>query len=335
MSIALTASSAAELGDKIEGQLENVSMDKAAIHRGPMTRTNRVLLIFTGQGAAWPGMGKTLVTKLPACQKLLQKLESRLANLPAPDRPAWSLAQELLRPDSTGFSNAALAQPLCTALQILQVELLRSTGISFTAVVGHSSGEIAAAHAAGIISAEDAICIAYQRGLKCSSSQRIEAKAGAMMVIGSSLDDVQALCQEPEMRGRVCVAAVNSPSSITVSGDADAIEEMKIILEDERKFVRILRVDQAYHSHHMVPCSQLYFESLVTLNLKIIAPEETDCAWFSSVLDGRQMSNDFQLLEGKYCEMNLVKPVLFMQAVQNAFTTQGPYDLVNLDLTQH
>ncbi|ROW15153.1 hypothetical protein VPNG_03110 [Cytospora leucostoma] len=206
----------------------------------------------------------------------------------------------------------------------MQIDLLKSAGIHFTAVVGHSSGEIAAAYAAGMISAEDAICIAYYRGLNCSLARGTHNQRGTMMAVGSSYDDIAALCEEPELKQRVCIAAINSPASVTLSGDEDAIEETRLILEDERKFVRLLKVDKAYHSHHMIPCSAPYLRSLSTL--KIQAHASVGCTWYSSVLNGENMENHQKLLNEIYWERNMVKPVLFMQAVEKACASEGRFD---------
>ena len=114
-------------------------------------------------------------------------------------------------------------------MQIILVDILSKGGISFRAVVGHSLGEIGAAYAAGFISGQDAIRIAYLRGVhaRLASSPNSYAPRGAMMAIGASVEDAKALCRDDRFAGRVQVAAVNSSSSITLSGDEDAIERLK------------------------------------------------------------------------------------------------------------
>lgn len=331
ISVAFACQSVEDLCDQIEKTLEKARVENGAIgvrllkFISPTPRAPKVLGIFTGQGAGWPGMGATLVRNSTRLQQTVQRLEYRLSKLAAPDQPSWSLAEELQRLDSPHINNAAFSQPLCTALQILQVDLIRSAGIEFAAVIGHSSGEIAAAYAAGMISAEEAVLVAHQRGLKCRLAKSTDDKDGSMMAVGASFDDVQALCDEPELTGRVCVAAVNSPASVTVSGDSDGIDEMEIILQDEKKFVRILRVDKAYHSHHMIPCSQPYRDSLEALEIN--AQEGSGCSWYSSVFERRRMNDCVESLRGEYWELNLTRPVLFMQAVQHTYKTEGPFDL--------
>ncbi|KAI0890579.1 uncharacterized protein GGS22DRAFT_194555 [Annulohypoxylon maeteangense] len=278
-----------------------------------------ILGIFTGQGAQWAQMGYDLITASSFARRIVTTLEERLSRLPIRDRPSWSLLQELQKDQHTSRINEpSISQPLCTAIQILQVELMRAAGVKFTAVVGHSSGEIAAAYAAGLISSENAICIAYYRGLHAQL-----APLGAMMAVGTSTEDAQELCDAPEFQNRACIAAVNSATSVTVAGEQDAIEELKIIFEDEGKFVRTLKVNKAYHTDHMRFCSSAYLNSLEELNIEIRPCNQT--LWYSSVHGS--IVDDLELLKGRYWDQNMVQPVLFMKAIENAHASHGPFDL--------
>lgn len=270
-------------------------------------------------------MGVELLKSSKVASQVVARLETRLLQLPIADRPQWSLMQELEKePSSSRIGEATLSQPLCTAVQILQVDLLQAAGIDFDAVVGHSSGEIAAAYAAGFISAEDAICIAYYRGLHSKLASGPNGKPGAMMAIGTSAEDMQELCDDPDFQDRACIAAFNSPVSVTVSGDRDAIEDLKVILDDEKKFARLLKVDKAYHSHHMLPCSEAYLNSMAALDMHVDNGGRS--TWFSSVLNGEDMSGRHELLKGTYWDRNMISPVLFEKAITNAYTVLGPFD---------
>ena len=101
----------------------------------------RLLGVFTGQGAQWPKMGCELITASTCARGIIAMLDRSLAELPKYDRPSWSIEDELLADASfSRLAGAELSQPLCTALQIVLVNLLHSAGIQFEAVVGHSSG---------------------------------------------------------------------------------------------------------------------------------------------------------------------------------------------------
>ncbi|KAI1372084.1 hypothetical protein F4677DRAFT_433407 [Hypoxylon crocopeplum] len=332
---AVGASTPDELCVKLERRLEASRVDpeqRVGVRVMPRTADTlkpRILGVFTGQGAQWPQMGLDLITTSTTSRRIIQTLQSRLDKLP--DGPTWSLMQELQKDAaSSRIMEAALSQPLCTAVQILQVDLLHAAGIEFSAVVGHSSGEIAAAYAVGLISAEDAICIAYYRGLHSGLSQGSDGQRGAMIAAGTSAEDAQDLLSFPEFEGRACIAAVNSATSVTLSGDQDAVQELNVIFEDEKKFSRILRVDTAYHSHHMRASSAKYLDSLAQLDVHVGPSSRT--RWFSSVYGSEMDKHD--LLRGPYWDDNLVNPVHFMQAVDSACASVGSFDLV-IELGPH
>lgn len=226
----------------------------------------RILGIFTGQGAQWAGMASKLLES-PAAAKIINHLEQSLSEL-KDYPPQWSLRAELLADQSSSrVTEAAVSQPACTAVQILLVDLLRAAGVTFSAVVGHSSGEIGAAYAAGHLSASDAIRIAYYRGVHLESAQGRDGEAGAMIAVGTSYEDAQRICNLDEFRGKVCVAASNSASSITISGDAAAVEGIKAIFQGDKKFARVLKVNKACKStSRVIPRTVLltYLRSLAS-----------------------------------------------------------------------
>ncbi|KAL7910362.1 putative polyketide synthase [Trichoderma velutinum] len=287
----------------------------------------RVLGIFTGQGAQWPAMGKVLISTLPSAKKMLARLDESLATLPTEYRPSWTLLEQLsLEGKASQVYDARFSQPLCCAVQILLVQMLQAAGVEFTAVVGHSSGEIACAYAAGFISASQAIRIAYLRGTTSELAGAPSGIGGAMMAAGMSLEDAEELCALDNFQGRICVAASNSPESVTLSGDQDAIEEAKVVLEDENKFARLLKVDRAYHSHHMVPCGDAYVAALKASGCDTpeVVSTGPSAVWMSSLREGRIMQPTD--LRAEYWRDNMVRPVLFSQAVEEVAIKLSPLD---------
>ncbi|KAJ8128730.1 hypothetical protein O1611_g4904 [Lasiodiplodia mahajangana] len=328
-SITFSARSSRQLLSKIETEVKSTAEDNMGTQASQVEGglEPRILAVFTGQGAQWARMGAELIAHSPSSSATMKSLEDRLARLPPTDRPSWSLTEELLRsPETSRINTAALSQPLCTALQILLVDILRAAHIQLTGIVGHSSGEIAAAYAAGLLSAEDAICVAYYRGLYAHLAGGAEGQPGAMIAAGTSAEDIEDLLREPEFEGRAHIAAINSSSSVTVSGDAAAIEHIMVVLKDEKKFVRLLKVDKAYHSHHMGPCSAPYLSALDAIDIQV--PRWSQTSWYSSVnrndMGAMQGSS---ALRGPYWESNMVNPVLFMQAIENAVVAMGDVDL--------
>ncbi|GJD05175.1 polyketide synthase/peptide synthetase [Colletotrichum higginsianum] len=325
--VALTASTASDLADKIRDVVRKGKEDESDDRMGSWGRTSAepstsYLGIFTGQGAQWPRMGVELIAASPVASSVLADLQASLDTLPVEhDRPSWKLIDQLSAPDDISRVAAAdVAQPLCTAVQIILVHLLRLAGIQFEAVVGHSSGEIAAAYAAGLLSATDAIRVAYYRGLWVTR-QHGGGEKGAMLAVGTSHEDAAALCESEDMEGRITVAAVNSPSSVTLSGDESAVLQAKSVFEEEGKFCRLLRVDKAYHSHHMLASAKAYEESLIACGIKCLTPNEDAGAvrWYSSVDGGGGilMAPDAGI-DATYWVRNMTSPVLFLSALKAA-----------------
>lgn len=346
----ITAVSVSSLQDAIQQKLQDIRSNKADSYiTVPNTNSsskkkskNRkkartqeaqpTLAVFTGQGAQWPGMMRELVRSSPFVQARLRTLEQRLSRLPKDDRPSWSLAHELTV-GSDRVREAALSQPLCTAVQIIMVDLVHAAGIKLDAVVGHSSGEIGAAYAAGLLSAEDALVISYYRGLhsRLAGGGEDGSIRGAMLAVGISHEDVMDLINIPELQGRLVVAACNSNSSFTLSGDSEAVELARDILADEGKFARLLQVDKAYHSPHMLKCSDAYLAAMRKCQIKVHTPSSTSGSpsrhrptWYSSVEDA-VMTSERRELADRYWNENLTKPVLFSQAVECAAAGSGPF----------
>lgn len=147
-----------------------------------------------------------------------------------------------------------------------------------------------------------------------------------MLAVSGSVEDLEELCQDPVFSGRISIAAFNSPTSFTLSGDDDAISEMQILLDDEKKFNRRLRVDMAYHSDHMIPCSDPYLTSLRQSGVRSQRPPSPG-TWFSSV-HGCAVDSTTDL-SGHYWVENLTKPVLFSKALENALKmADDSYDLI-------
>jgi acyl transferase domain-containing protein len=315
------------MGSILEDQTSTIGT-KAHSRQDGQNGAPKIFGIFTGQGAQYPRMGASLVEESPLACRIVEELEAYLLQLPEADRPSWSLKSELLA-SSSRVHEAAISQTLCTAIQILLVDLLRIANVRFNVVIGHSSGEIAAAYAAGYLTARNAIVIAYYRGLQCRRAASPNGnEKGAMLAVGTSLEDASELCQDEWFVGRVCVAACNSPSSVTLSGDENAIQQLSVVLNDEKKFNRRLRVGQAYHSSHMLPCSGPYMASLRRANVESrIPPAEHRCYWYSSVRDGRRLCLN-QRLDSTYWVENLTSPVLYDRALSAALLDNETPDMI-------
>ncbi|KAI9054258.1 hypothetical protein LZ554_001426 [Drepanopeziza brunnea f. sp. 'monogermtubi'] len=289
------------------------------------SKSPRILGVFTGQGAQWANMGRELVLSSSMAKASVVHLDAALAELP--DGPAWTL-EDVICDKQAGkrIDEAEFSQPVCTAVQVMLVDILRSVGHKFTTVVGHSSGEIGAAYAAGVVSASEAIKIAYYRGLHTKLAQGPSGKEGTMLAAGLSHEDADEFCAQPALSGRIQVAASNAPESVTLSGDIDAIKEAKIILDDRGIFARALKVNKAYHSQHMNPVSVPYMASLRACLINPKLPSD-GCTWVSSVTGDPIIDEvDLKALKSVYWKDNMLKPVLFSTAVEQAVLGEEPFD---------
>ena len=210
----------------------------ATITKLPAT-TPSIAMIFSGQGAQWPAMGRDLILANTDFRMDIEAMDCILQGLQHP--PPWRIKGQLLQTKSSQIHNAEFAQPLCTAVQIAIVNLFRRACAHPAAVVGHSSGEIAAAYAADAISLREAIITSYYRGYVGKSS----TAAGSMAAVGLSADAASSFLIEG-----VVIACENSPSSVTISGDSEALEKVLSSIKQIKPDVlaRPLKVDMAYHS---------------------------------------------------------------------------------------
>ncbi|TVY91566.1 Fusaridione A synthetase [Lachnellula willkommii] len=287
----------------------------------------KILGVFTGQGAQWPRMAAELLEASPFVAQRIAELDASLASLPATDRPEWTIKEQLLADASSSrLAESALSQPLCTAVQVVMVDLLDRAGIKFKAVIGHSSGEIGAAYAAGFLSAHDAIRIAYYRGLlgKLASAPNKTSK-GAMAAVGMTPDEATEFMETHRLKDRISVAAYNSSSSLTLSGDEDAIDEVIEILKVESKFGRRLKVDTAYHSAHMQTCAMPYLQAVIQCDIKALDTAVNRPQWFSSVTEDVTMTSE--RCDSQYWVNNMTQPVLFSSAINTAVEAIGSFDV--------
>ncbi|KAK1996712.1 beta-ketoacyl synthase domain-containing protein [Colletotrichum falcatum] len=265
----------------------------------------RSVFLFTGQGAQWHAMGLELTRDHPVFRESMLRSERILKRLGA----EWGLVEELSRDeDGSRVGQAEISQPSTTAVQIALVDLLRSYRVFPDVVLGHSSGEIAAGYAAEALDHEAALEISYRRGFMSRACARVVSGGGAMMAVGLGEEDVREYVDRART-GRVCVACVNSPVSTTISGDESAIDELKRVLDGESIFNRKLKVDTAYHSHHMSKVAAEYLESIAHVKMRTPNPA---IKFYSSVAVAHKTAG----FDAQYWVDNLTSPVRFGTALQ-------------------
>ncbi|KAJ8122348.1 hypothetical protein ONZ43_g1437 [Nemania bipapillata] len=285
-------------------------------------------------------MGKELLLSQPTFKASIEYLDEQLrqvqgdASLRSGDDAAtssYSIAEELLKSGKKSRVGVAwLSQPLCTAVQIALVDTFQSFGIRPVAVVGHSSGEIAAAYAAGALTAREAIIAAHHRG----AVTQLQKKEGAMAVIGMSWAETSKFVDQ---MAHVTIACDNSPDSVTVSGDADAVKKVVVDIQEANPSVlaKLLQVDKAYHSHHMAEIGDQY-SALIGPAVRGRAPKD-GVAFFSSVTGEYLATDSDRRLDSAYWRENLESPVRFRQAVTSVINHEliGKKEVLFLEIGPH
>ena len=307
------------------------------------------VFVFTGQGAQWPGMGRQLFYRYPIFCESIRHLDKCLKTLAKDISPEWTIEETLLglvEPDDINL--ASKSQTACTAVQIALTNMFCHWGIMPRKVVGHSSGEIGAAYAAGHITAYQAIVIAFCRGLIVSRS----SSRGAMVAVGMEPQKAQEFVVDSGLQDTSCIACFNSPESCTLSGDEEVISRLHDEFQEKRIFSRKLKTDgKAYHSHHMKAVSASYQTMLETIWDKpsccmreLVNSASSKCSSSSvqmlSTVTGTQIDS-VDVSSPVYWRKNLESPVRFDMAIsavleeeQCDFIEIGPHPALELPTKQ-
>jgi acyl transferase domain-containing protein len=299
------------------------------------------------QGAQWHAMG-TALFDYQVFRNTITYLDEVLGLVPKP--PTWSLLNILSGNCNTdAIQSGEISQCACTALQVGLVDLLASWSIFPSGVVGHSSGEIAAAYASGRISAAEAIVAAYYRG-QILAQNRL---SGSMLAVGLAPEQVSTRYLGGH-EDEVWVAAINSPSSVTLSGDTEAIQDISKALRADGIFNRLLNTGgNAYHSHHMAILGPDYMRMLQDglariryLGLNGEQHRYPKVPWVSSVTPDEDRLDTDIAGWASYWRLNLESPVRFSEAVSklvtgddlenhiNSFVEIGPHAALKGPLNQ-
>ncbi|MBF6208639.1 type I polyketide synthase [Streptomyces gardneri] len=274
----------------------------------------RVVFVFSGQGSQWLGMGRALLAGEPAFRAAVETCDHAIRN-----ETGWSVIDELTAgPSTSRLDRVDVVQPVLFAMEVALAALWRSKGIEPDAVIGHSMGEVAAAHVAGALTLTDAARIICRR----SGLLRGLAGRGAMALVELPLERASAALSG--FADQVSIAASNSARSTVLSGDPDTLEEVLAELTGAGVFCRRIKVEVAAHS----PQVDVITDEL-SRQLGALTPEATTVPMWSTVLgkvcDGAE-------LDTAYWIRNLREPVLFSQAVRDCMTLGRT---VFVELTPH
>lgn len=237
------------------------------------------------------------------------------------DPQLMSNLDELLEASQTRINEPEISQTLCTVLQVALVDLLAAMDIYPDYVVGHSSGEIAAAYGAQAISRTSAWALAYFRGQAASQFSPLltGAPREAMLAVSLSEEDCLTYIQTRNLQQEVSVACVNSPKNCTLSGRSEAIDTLKHDFDEFEVFSRKLAVNRAYHSPYMVPAGEAYAQLLGEFSVPDTLLESNSSIVYSSSVEGDIVSPT-SLRNSEYWVRNLLQPVNFCGSVEKLMT---------------
>lgn len=282
----------------------------------------RLALVFTGQGAQWEQMGRGLArfkTFSESCQAAFDYL--RTLGCDGSVERAWSAVGAASRINEPRFS-----QPLCTILQVALIDLLRRLSITPAAVIGHSSGEIAAAYAAGAISRQTAWTIAFYRGVISSELEgSYTDTALGMMSVGLSPEGAAEVLKNTGQElpvDNISLACFNSDDNVTLSGPKAQLDALKQVLDSRGIVCHILRVQNAYHSPYMASVADRY-QSLLAGKISPDRTQKNAPALFYSTVEGALIDSLDVLGTAAYWARNLVSPVRFRDAFAAMVATKA------------
>ncbi|CUW25360.1 type I polyketide synthase [Streptomyces reticuli] len=264
---------------------------------GAAGASGRTVLVFPGQGSQWPGMGRELLESSPVFAERIEECARALE--PWVD---WDL-RAVLRGEADLLDRVDVVQPASFAVMVGLAAVWASVGVVPDAVVGHSQGEIAAACVAGALSLEDAARIVAVR------SQVIAGElAGRGGMASVALPEAEAAERIAAWEGRVEVAAVNSPSSSVIAGDAEALDEALAALEADGVRVRRVAVDYASHTRHVEAIEAALADAFADIH------GQAPVVPFFSTVTGEWV-REAGVLDGGYWYRNLRGQVRFGPAV--------------------
>lgn len=315
--LAMVGESSKEVEEKLrrfaDGQVEPATLTTTISQK----KRPKLAFVFSGQGGQWAGMGRQLMRREAVFHDWMQKIDAEFQKL-----AGWSLLAELeMEEGDSRIHDTVVVQPAVMAIQISLVKLYEHYGIRPDGIVGHSIGEVAAAFAAGALTIEHAVQVIYHR----SQAQNQASGKGGMLAVGLELEEARKLIKVYE--GKVSIGAVNGPEMLTLSGDPEPLEQIAKMLETRGVFNRPVRVQVAYHSHHMEPIKEVLLGALDQ-----VQGLETTTPLYSTVTGNCENGRH---LNSEYWFQNARLPVLFTSALENmlqhnfdTFVEIGPHPVL-------
>lgn len=281
------------------------------------------VFVYTGMGPQWWAMGQELYEKEPVYRAAAEECDAIFRNI-----AGWSILEEMRKPEQDSrMADTVIAQPANFVIQVGLTALWRSRGVTPGAIIGHSVGEVTAAYVAGVLTLEDAVLVSYHR----SRIQKKAAGTGKMLAVNLSQDQCASLLKE--MKGEVSIAAINSPTAVTLAGDALALQAIQEHLAQRGEAGRFLQVEVPYHSPFMEPLKPEVRSVLAQLK-----PQKPTIPLYSTVT-GDVVTG--VLYDAEYWCDNIREPVYFAEGISSllrdghrVFLEVGPHPVLSTSIKE-
>ncbi|MEV4236133.1 SDR family NAD(P)-dependent oxidoreductase [Nocardia sp. NPDC049737] len=275
------------------------------------------VFVYSGMGPQWWAMGRDLLAGQGPAAELAREIDGKFTEL-----AGWSILEEMGRDEAESrISRTEIAQPANFLLQAALTAELAEFGIRPAVTVGHSVGEVTAAYVSGALSLAEAVTVSYHR----SRLQATTAGTGGMLAVGLAEAEARELLTDVD---GVCIAAVNSPSAVTLAGDRQVLAALGERLTADGVFAKALRVEVPYHSHLMDPI----LDDLRTA-LAALAPGDTTIPVYSTVTGTQATQQDWG---PDYWAHNVRDQVRFADAIgellnagHRVFLEVGPHPVLS------
>ncbi|OQS16150.1 polyketide synthase [Nocardia donostiensis] len=282
-----------------------------------VSRAAEPVFVFSGMGPQHWKMGRGLLAAGGVFAETAAEIDAEFRAL-----AGWSIVEELRKPETESrIARTEVAQPANFLVQVGLVRELAEYGITPAAIVGHSVGEVTAAYVSGMLSLPDAVRVAYHR----ARLQATTAGTGGMLAVGLTKDQAIELIGDDD---RVDIAAVNSPTAVTLSGAVERLDELAEKLTEDGVFARRLRVEVPYHSRLMEP-----IEAELRTALAELTPRPPAVPLYSTVTGGQVTDGDWN---AEYWWSNVRQPVRFFDAISaliaagsRVFLEVGPHPVLS------
>ncbi|GAM17140.1 hypothetical protein SAMD00019534_003150 [Acytostelium subglobosum LB1] len=263
----------------------------------------KIAFVCSGQGQQWISMGKELFEGNFIFRNEFKKCSSLFHAL-----SGWSIIDKLFDPRNTeAIHDTWLAQPSIFATQVGICAVLKAAGVRPASVIGHSLGEVVAAHVAGVLSLEDSIKLMWTR----SHLQNKTTGTGKMCITVSSKEDILALVDKYGLTGKIVIAGNNSSKSVGISGSNAYMDSFMSIMKDEHVAFKPIRINAGFHSYLMDTIKDEFYSTFPR-----ITHNEPLVPFYSTTLGKLIDANNYKhLLNVDYWWSNLRETVMFKEAL--------------------